>query len=370
MEPILEAAEAGDVDMLQRELNDAKDRGDLSSYLATKDADHWTALHFAAQGGTPNHTSCILVLVEHDADVGARDRQGWTPLHVAAQFAEPEGITALLDHYADRQAKDVTGHTPRDCSNGPDRRRLLERPFFRMEQTLGKVNDGFKLQMQLDMGIPVNLKDNWAEELTDGFEAEIKDASHDSEIRMEKMDKEIAALKAKGKSGELNPLELAKALGPLTKERGQLVLEAAAVADGKVKLKMLKQKVADDELVGALEMVKGKLAHMRKSAVANEQTQAKLNRTGYVGCMEVLDSCLENTRDHGDPGLVQVAEACCSTLQSGCSAGVTPPGFRRKLEQLIDGALSKRASMKAPASDKSAAPPEKRGGACCGIFKG
>lgn len=370
MEPILEAAEVGDVDFLTRELEEARSRGELSEVLATKDADHWTPLHFAAQGGTANHTLCIKLLVQADADVNAKDRQGWTPLHVAAQFAEPAGITELLEAFADRESRDVSGHTPRDCSNGPDRRRLLERPFYRMEQTLKKVTECFAMQQMSDMGMSVSLKENWVSELVDDFEKELAEASHDTELRMKKMDKEIAAMKEKGKSGELGPLELAKALGPLTKERAKIAIEEAGIADGWMKLKKMKQKQADDELIEALEKVKGKLAHMRKSAVANENTQMKLNRTGYVACMEILDSALKQARDHGDVVLVTTAESVQATLGTGCSAGVTPPGFRRKLEDLINQALdSKKASMApAKAGGKEAEKPaEKR--ACCGIFR-
>ena len=44
----------------------------------------------------------------------------------------------------------------------------------------------------------------------------------------------------------------------------------------------------------------------------------------------------------------QTAEKVQVTLQSDCTAGVTPPGFRRKLEQLIDGALETRKAAAAP----------------------
>jgi len=63
------------------------------------------------------------VLVEHGADVDARDRDGCLPLHVAANCCEDEGVHIveliewLLLNGADVNALDVNGCTPLDWAN-------------------------------------------------------------------------------------------------------------------------------------------------------------------------------------------------------------------------------------------------------------
>lgn len=84
-------------------------------------------LHGAlAKAGRPDRLLVVRLLVEHGADVNARtipDRptdafmrdvrtRGETPLHRAAAYADEPTIRYLLDHGADREARDAHGDSP------------------------------------------------------------------------------------------------------------------------------------------------------------------------------------------------------------------------------------------------------------------
>jgi len=100
----------------------------ISRLISEHDEDGWTPLHFAAQGGTSQHSKIVTMLCESRANVNAADNHGWTPLHVAAQFAEPIAIKELIEHLADRHIHDKRDLTPFDCANGDERRQLLKSP--------------------------------------------------------------------------------------------------------------------------------------------------------------------------------------------------------------------------------------------------
>ena len=67
-------------------------------------------------GYTPLHhaqTSDIArVLLEHEVDVNARGYDGCTPMHVASRRGRPYVVRVLLEHGADIRAKDNDGRTP------------------------------------------------------------------------------------------------------------------------------------------------------------------------------------------------------------------------------------------------------------------
>jgi ankyrin repeat protein len=86
-----------------------------------------TPLHGAlAKAGRPYYLYVVRLLVEHGADVNARTvpgketgafmrdvrTKGETPLHRAAAYADEATIEFLLQHGADREARDAHGDSP------------------------------------------------------------------------------------------------------------------------------------------------------------------------------------------------------------------------------------------------------------------
>jgi hypothetical protein len=81
-----------------------------------RDREGRTALHLAAQDGTP---ALLRALIEVGVPIDAADVLGWTPLHVAAHRDEPEPIDALLEAGADPLARTGTGAVPGDFTDHP-----------------------------------------------------------------------------------------------------------------------------------------------------------------------------------------------------------------------------------------------------------
>jgi len=86
-----------------------------------------TPLHNAlAKAGRPYYYYTIKLLIEKGADVNVKTKQGLetgafmrdvrtkgeTPLHRAAAYADEKTIKYLLEHGADKEAKDMNGDTP------------------------------------------------------------------------------------------------------------------------------------------------------------------------------------------------------------------------------------------------------------------
>lgn len=61
-------------------------------------------------------TAIVRLLVDHGANVNARQHQGWTPLHAAAQNGDGEIVKMLLEKGADRQARADNNQTALDLA--------------------------------------------------------------------------------------------------------------------------------------------------------------------------------------------------------------------------------------------------------------
>lgn len=70
-------------------------------------------LHSSTAGG---HYEITEALLEHGADVNARQAGDFTPLHAAAQNGQPDMVTLLLACGADPHASNADGRTPLDIA--------------------------------------------------------------------------------------------------------------------------------------------------------------------------------------------------------------------------------------------------------------
>ncbi len=84
---------------------------------------HVQPLHSAVAGG---HFEVAQQLLEHDADVNARQQGGFTPLHAAAQNGQADMIKLLLDHGADRALATEDGKRPADLAREAGHEALVQ----------------------------------------------------------------------------------------------------------------------------------------------------------------------------------------------------------------------------------------------------
>lgn len=80
---------------------------------ASKNGQWVMPLHSAVAGG---HTEIARTLLEHGADVNARQADDFTPLHGAAQNGQMEMVELLLAYGADKGAQSANGRTPRSIA--------------------------------------------------------------------------------------------------------------------------------------------------------------------------------------------------------------------------------------------------------------
>ncbi|KAI8501925.1 hypothetical protein Bbelb_203370 [Branchiostoma belcheri] len=93
------AVEEGDVQTVRRGL----DAGVDIRVKRWWGESNWTSLHVASRYG---QTEVAALLIEHGADLEAREERDQTSLHVASRYGRTEVAVLLIEHGADLEAKD------------------------------------------------------------------------------------------------------------------------------------------------------------------------------------------------------------------------------------------------------------------------
>jgi hypothetical protein len=95
--------------------NNKKNRIDCIKVLDARDSMDRTPLHAAASWSTDNdddnkkRKECIEFLIDHHADINARDLRRETPLHIACKSGSPESVKCLLEAKADLLVVNIHG---------------------------------------------------------------------------------------------------------------------------------------------------------------------------------------------------------------------------------------------------------------------
>ena len=118
---------ADEVEQLLSEEVDIEERGGASVC---------TPLHVASAMG---NDEVVLLLLEHGAEVSARNNKGGTPLHYAARHGHSETLRFLLHTGADLQSRNNNGWTPEDLArvySHPQVVAMLQAEALRREEVL------------------------------------------------------------------------------------------------------------------------------------------------------------------------------------------------------------------------------------------
>ena len=114
--PLAEAAEEGELDVVQKRIAEGADLNDRLNATGT------TPLMRAALRG---HSDVVKALIDAKADVNARDVQGETALMMAAAMGHAKVVHLLIDAGADVSVKDENGKTAFDLAKTDEIKALL-----------------------------------------------------------------------------------------------------------------------------------------------------------------------------------------------------------------------------------------------------
>jgi len=104
--------------------------------LNAKNKYGWTPLHYAALNG---RVDIVATLLEHGADPNVQDKFGRTPLHLAASEGRVDVVRLLLERGADPTVKDKDGDTPLDIARRRGHREVVSLiEEFHIEEWLGR----------------------------------------------------------------------------------------------------------------------------------------------------------------------------------------------------------------------------------------
>src|SRR5712672_2971546 len=112
--PLHSAAWYGDVEMVQTllgydiDVNARRGRGWTPLHDAAENDSRYQRIHSVVQSSP----DVARILLEHGANVGAKDEEGRTPLHGATRKGSFELVHMLLEHGADAYARPNDGSTP------------------------------------------------------------------------------------------------------------------------------------------------------------------------------------------------------------------------------------------------------------------
>ena len=85
---------------------------DHGANVNARDWNHTTALHSAVQLAGRSKPDIMVMLLNYGADIEARNEIGWTPLHLAMQRPNADVTAILIEHGADVNAPGWGGATP------------------------------------------------------------------------------------------------------------------------------------------------------------------------------------------------------------------------------------------------------------------